>query len=344
MHCQPKSLQLLSSWTPMIASQLKTVVANFALYTRRGLPELKDSDFGNFSPRCDKFTASRAADRRRRSENVDGVQPLLRQSGPVRDWQFGRAQSKPVSTLRKEVEFGWNLCVLQRLKVHQRILHVGRVVVLRLHQKSWRNARGWEQRRGDLAICAAQPARIEDHLKVGTRVDRGRRHALALEVRMRTQHSSQMRPGREPDHADAVRIDVPLRRVAAGEPHRLLRVFQVFHILRKMTLLRNPVLHQDACDANGIEPRTYLGTFHVITQAQIGAARENKGRGARVAGRLWRVNHEARLTYVRNSSRHLAGYDAIGVRSRIHLGPHHPGWLRIPIGPQLERRLLSGSG
>src|ERR1017187_659296 len=72
MHCQPKSLQLLSSWTPMIASQLKTVVANFALYTRRGLPELKDSDFGNFSPRCDKFTASRAADRRRRSENVDG--------------------------------------------------------------------------------------------------------------------------------------------------------------------------------------------------------------------------------------------------------------------------------
>jgi hypothetical protein len=58
----------------------------------------------------------------------------------MRSGKLSWAQPEAVATLRKEMEFGGNPGVLERLVVHERSLYVRDLVVLGLNKKGRRNA------------------------------------------------------------------------------------------------------------------------------------------------------------------------------------------------------------
>src|ERR1700722_13873532 len=194
---------------------------------------------------------------------MDRMQPRLRQCRPTRDRQLRRTQPKPVPPLRKKMKLRRNFRILESLKLNKSVLDVSRVVVLSLQQERRRYLRSGLKRWVHLAIRAVQPARIEDHLEVGASVDGGYWNVFSLKVWMSAENGSQMRASREADNADAIRIDVPLRGMVRSEPHRLLRVLQIFDIFRKMTLFRHSVLHQNAGHADRVEPITDFSSLKI---------------------------------------------------------------------------------
>ncbi len=128
----------------------------------------------------------------------------------MRDRQLRRTQPKAVPPLREQMKFRRNLCILQSLKVDKGVLDVGSVVILGLKQERRRSLQIGQKSRVHLAVRATKPARIDDHLKVGTGVDGRCRNILTLKIRMSAEDRSKMRSSGEANDADALRIDVPL--------------------------------------------------------------------------------------------------------------------------------------
>src|SRR6266478_577274 len=104
---------------------------------------------------------------------MDRMQPGLGQGRPMRDRQLRRTQPEAVPPLRKKMKLHRNLRILESLKIDKSVLDVSRVVVLSLKQKRRRYLRIRQKSRVHLAVRAAEPARVNDHLKVGTGVDGG---------------------------------------------------------------------------------------------------------------------------------------------------------------------------
>src|SRR5205823_4812413 len=144
-----------------------------------------------------------------RSQNVDRMKPPLRQYRPARDRQLRRTQPEAVPPLREKMKLRRHLRILEGLKVDKGAFDMSRIVVICLKKKRRRGLGSGLNRGIYLAVGAAEPARINDHLKVRTGVDRGWRNILALEIGMRAEDSCKVRPGGEANNADAVRIDVP---------------------------------------------------------------------------------------------------------------------------------------
>ena len=207
-----------------------------------------------------------------------------------------------MAALRKQMQLGWNLRVFECLKVDQGTFDAGGVVVLSLKQKSRRNLRRRLKRRVDLSIRAGGPTWIDDHLKVGPRIDRGRRNAFTLEVWMSTENRGKMRSGGEANNADAVGIDLPLRCVNARKTHSLLRVFKVFDIFRVVSVLWNPVLHEHARYAERIEPIANLCALDTDREADVAASGKNQRGCASVLRRIGRIDGEVGLADVGDAS------------------------------------------
>src|SRR6201989_1511948 len=208
---------------------------------------------------------------------MDRMQPPLRQYRPPRDRQLRRPKAKPMAPLRKKMKFRRNLRVLERLKVDKGVLDMSRVIILRLKKKCRRSLRGWLERWTNLAVSPAKPARIDDHLKVGTSIDGRWRNTLALKIGMSAQHRTKVRSSRKTNYADTVRINVPLRGVSPSEPHSLLRIFQVFDIFRIVAFFRHPILHQNARHTQRVQPITDFGPFDVVRKPDVTSARKDKG-------------------------------------------------------------------
>src|ERR1700716_1951947 len=104
---------------------------------------------------------------------MDRMQPALSQGMPMRDRQIRRTQPKPVPPLREQMKLRGNLRIFKSLKVNKGVLDVGRVVILGLKQERRRRLLIGQKSRVDILGSAAEPARIDDHLKVGTSFDGG---------------------------------------------------------------------------------------------------------------------------------------------------------------------------
>ena len=177
------------------------------------------------------------------------------------DGEIGWAQAEAVSALGEEVELGGDLCVLERLKVDERVFYVGGVVVLGLDEEGGWELRCWGERRAHFAVGAAEPAGVNDHLEVGAGVDGGWGNVTALEVGVGAEDGGEVGSGGKADDADAVGIDVPLGCVGASDAHGLLRVFEVFGVLGEVSGFGDAVLDEDAGHADGVEPVADFGAF-----------------------------------------------------------------------------------
>src|SRR5580693_2832147 len=120
--------------------------------------------------------------RTRRPKDVDRMQPGLGERGPMGDRQLRWAKTETVTTLREEMELGWNLSILERLKVHEGSFNVGSSIVLGLHKKGRRNFRCGHNRWVQLTTRASECSRINIQLKIRPRVERGRWHVCTLEL------------------------------------------------------------------------------------------------------------------------------------------------------------------
>src|SRR5258705_631961 len=163
----------------------------------------------------------------------------------MRDGQLRRTKPEAVPPLREEMKFRRNLRILESLKINKSVLDVGRVVILGLKQERRRSLRIGQKSRIHFAVRAAQPARVNDHLEVGTGVDGRCRNVLTLKIRMSAEDRSKMSSSGEADDADPVRVNVPLGGVSASEPHSLLSIFQIFDVFRIVTVFRHSILHQN---------------------------------------------------------------------------------------------------
>jgi hypothetical protein len=248
-----------------------------------------------------------------------------------------------VPPLREEMKLRRNLRTLESLKVDKSVLDVSRVVILGLKQERRRGLQIGLKRRVHIAIGAVKPAGINDHLEIRTGLDGGCRNVLSLKIGMSAEDRSKMRPSREANNADAVRIDMPLGSVSSSETHGLLRVFQVFDIFRKVTLFRHAILHQNTSHTKGVEPIANLCSLKIVGKPDITSARKNKRSSAIVLRWIRRVDRKARFTDVCNANGLTARDNPVGICSRINLRPNHLRGLRVAIGPKEQRLLLGQS-
>src|ERR1700678_2879293 len=160
---------------------------------------------------------------------------------------------------------------------------------------------------------------------------------------MSAQRGSKMCSSREANHADLLRINMPLRGVSTSKPHRLLRILKILDVLRIMPLFRNPILHQNARHPNGVEPVANLRSFDVVREPNVRPARKDQSRSAIVLGRVRRKHRKTRLADVSHANGNFTPQDTGGIRSRIDLRPDYFGGLRVAIGPQKHGLLLCES-
>src|SRR5258708_5865076 len=253
---------------------------------------------------------------------MDRMQPRLSQGRPTRDRQFRRTQPKAVPPLREQMKLRRNLRILESLKINKSVLDMGSVIVLSLKQE-----RRWYLRIGlkgwiHLAIGSAEPARVDDHLKIGTSIDGRCRNILTLEIRMGTQNGSEMRTRREADNADPVRVDAPLGGMSTSEPHSLLRVFQILNVFRVVTLFRDAILHQHTSHTKRVEPIADLSSLKIVRKPDITSAWKDKRGGTVVLRKIRRIDGKAGFTNVCNANGQFARDDAVSICSRISLRPN----------------------
>src|SRR5215472_1278282 len=163
-------------------------------------------------------------------EHVNRVKPGLDKRRPVRHRKIGRPKAVAVASFRVEVKFGRDLCLLERLKIEQRVFYVNRVV-LGLQDKGRRSVRGWVDATRELlkGRSIREITGVYDDDKVGTGADGTLAGRLigALVFRMVAEHDGEVASGGETEHADAVRIDAPCSGVRARDAHGLLSILEI---------------------------------------------------------------------------------------------------------------------
>ena len=92
----------------------------------------------------------------------------------------------------------------------------------------------------------------------------------------------EMCTGREAEHADALRIDVPLRSVRADHADSSLGVLKRGVRLWEGPRVRNPVFQQNAGDCFFAQPVANLSAFQIDGKNVVAASGENDDRGAGV--------------------------------------------------------------
>ncbi len=262
----------------------------------------------------------------------------------MRDGQLRRTQPKAVPPLREKMKLHRYLRILENLKVDKGVLDVGSVIILGLKQKRRRSLRVGLKGGVHLAVRAAEPPRVENHLEVGPGFDSGCGNILTLKVGMSAEDRSKMSSSGEANNADAVRIDVPLRGVSSGQAHGLLRVFQIFDIFRIVTFFRDAILHQNASHAKRVEPAADLRSFKVVGKPDITSAWKDERGSAAGLCRIGRIDGKLRFTNVCNANGQFAGDDSVSIRSRIDLRPNHLRGLGVAVGPEQQRLLLGQTG
>jgi hypothetical protein len=142
-----------------------------------------------------------------------------------------------------------------------------------------------------------------------------------LKIELRAEQSSQITAGRKPDNSDPLGIDVPLTRMGPYYAHGLLRVLEVFRILRKTPLLGNPIFKNRTICADGIKPVTHLGSFDVVREVIVAATWKHNRCDVGILRWVRQVYGEIWFAYICNPHRYFSRHDAIRVRCGIVLRP-----------------------
>ena len=276
------------------------------------------------------------------SEDIDGVEPGFGQRGPVSDGEIRRTQAVAVATLGEDVQFCWDLCLLQCLKVEQRVFFVDGIV-FGLEQKGGRRVGGGVDTTSKFAEGwrVGEVAGVDDEGEVGTGAGLVRGLAGAFEVGVVAKNYGEVSSGREAEDADAVGIDVPLGGVGTGDAHGLLRVFEVGGVFGVVVREGDAVLDQNAGHADGVEPGADLGAFEVVGKdAVTSSGKDEDGRSSVRRGR--RIDGEAWLADVSEMHQLLSGYERVGGLGDVGLGAVNLCGLRRAVGPEGKGDFLRG--
>ena len=241
-------------------------------------------------------------------QHADSAQPLRRRVAPVFFRHAHRTHTEAVTSDRIQVQLRGHTRILQRAVVHQRAVDV-RLVILSLDDERRRCARGRHQARVEVSLVRPrrQIRRIAEDRELRPRADlrvhvRCRRCALHTRVvKVIRQRYRKMSSRREPHHADAHRIDVPLLGVRARHAHRLLRVLQVRAILRIVSLLGHAILHQQARHVDRIQPAADVQPLFIPRQPLIASARKYHRCRRNSHRMLWKKNCHRRLGNIRQT-------------------------------------------
>src|SRR5882724_3035698 len=286
------------------------------------------------------------------SHHPDRPQPLLRQLRPSRYRQFRPPQPKPMPAVRIQMHLHRNLGLLQPNVVNQRFLYRVYRVILRLHQKRRRRLSShlniWIQL--ELLFVRPQMPRIKRHRKIRPAAFFVRRiHGRIQPPRkMRADIRYQVPACRKSQHANLVRIDVPLRRVQAHQPYCPLRILQrrgCFWLQLAPALfiparprIRHTILQQHARNPLRHQPVAHLRSFQIDGQFLRAAARKHHHCNSRILSAR-RINRHRRPRHVAHGNPRFARNQRIRYRRRVLLPPSHSLRLRHRRRPDRNLRM-----
>ena len=236
----------------------------------------------------------------RRILDVDCLQPRLRQLRPASNWQLRAPQSIAVPAMGVKMHLGWNVGVLQSLKVHDGIFHVHRIV-LRLNDKSRRSLAGDVNLRirREILFLEREVARVDDQREIGTATDLVRRIDMFIKplLEMRAESGSEVGSRGKSENPDPMGINVPLTGMRADDPQRSLRILQCSRRFGMRPGVGHAIFHQHASDADRIKPFAHLGPFEVDGQDVVSTSRKDDNSGPSIHT-LRSVNRECGRRHV----------------------------------------------
>ena len=245
--------------------------------------------------------------------------------------------------MRIEVEFGWDVPLLERLKVEESVLLV-EGIVFGLKKKGWRcvGAGVDASRQIIKSRAVGKIGGVEDDDEVGTCVDLIENIAGALVIGVIAEDDDKMSACREAQCADAFGIYAPLCGVRTGEAHGLLSVLEVCGIFRIVICKGDTILDQHTGDADGVEPGADLDALKIVGEDAVGSAGEDDdgSSGVVVCGRG--VEGEVGSADVGEVSERASVDQAVGGLGDVGLGGAGVGLWRA-AGPEGNGGLLGVS-
>lgn len=273
------------------------------------------------------------------------MEPGFGQRGPVGDGEICRTQAVAVAALGEDVQLGWNLCLLQCLEVDQGVLFVDGIVFGLEQERGW-CVRGGIDAAGQLVErwCIGQIAGIDDEREVGAGTGLVGRLAGAFIVGVIAEDGGEVGSGGEAEDADAVRVDVPLGGVGAGDAHGLLRVFEIGSVFGIVVGEGDTIFDQNAGHADGVEPGADLGAFEIVGKDAITSTGKDED-GCASVRRGGRVDGKGRLADVGEMHQLLSGDECVGRLGDVGLGAVDLRGFRCAVGPEGEGYFLrEGNG
>src|SRR5437867_1652645 len=195
-------------------------------------------------------------------------------------------------------------------------------IVPAVDEKKWRRI-CWEvEARSKLVlILRLEVARIHRNREIGSTTDFVNiiDWIVGSLIEARRRRRNQMAARREPDHADALGIDAPFRGAVAHEADRALSILERASGRLTFGLIgaaRHTVLQDDAGDANGVEPGSYLFAFELPVQVPVAAARAYQHRGSTLSVRERSINSYGRSSDGGNEPGGLGDFDLLAIQPR----------------------------
>ncbi len=226
-------------------------------------------------------------------QNADGAEPAFGKMGPVLLGCVGRVHAKAVSSGGVVVELGGDVGVHEGAIVDEGVFAVAAIVFGLDKEGGWGELVGSVDgielyvggRDGDVG-WVSDDGEVSAGADAGVDFGCGWCGFNVVVVGMGAEEDGEISAGGEAHNADVGGVDVPVGSVGAGEPHGLLRVFEVRGIGGIVAgfaeRLGNAVLDEDAGDADGVEPVAGVESFTVPGENLVASAGEDEDGGAGV--------------------------------------------------------------
>lgn len=207
-------------------------------------------------------------------------------------------------------------------------------VVLGLEEEGWRSVCRGVDAAGELGKRwrLGEVTRVNGDYKIRASADSrfSSWFAGAFEVRVIAENNDKMTSCRKAEDSYALRIEVPLGGMGAGDAHGLLRVFKVGGGVGIALFHRNAVFNQGAVHMNRVEPGADLRAFEIVGEDAIASAGEDHNSGSVTLGS--RIESKGWLADVGQVLERLTFDEAVGGFGDVRFGITAVGF-GIAIGP-----------
>src|SRR5260370_42623118 len=135
----------------------------------------------------------------------------------------------------------------------------------------------------EVLFCDGQIPRINNHRKIrtATHLVSGIDRIIEPLIKMSAERRRKVSSCGETEHADALRVNLPLRRVGTHDTERALCVLKRGRGFGIRTCVRNTVLQQNTSDSHRVEPLTHFRAFQVNRKNSVAAGWKHKDGRAR---------------------------------------------------------------